>query len=102
VGEETKVVYQAYIDNAVRWAKEQIGSDAYQFLCLAFVEDAFEKANGIEIFGESTAKESAEAYGVQVSPAIPPIGTFVFYDCSGPIDGLEKNWGHVGLSCGCF
>jgi cell wall-associated NlpC family hydrolase len=94
------MVYQSYIENAVTWAREQMGSDAYRFLCLAFVEDAFEKGNGIEVFGGSTAKESAEAYGVQADATAPPEGAFVFYDCSGPIDGIEKNWGHVGLSCG--
>jgi cell wall-associated NlpC family hydrolase len=94
------MVYQSYVGNAVAWAREQMGSDAYRFLCLAFVEDAFEKGNGIEIFGGSTAKESAEVYGVRADATMPPAGAFVFYDCSGPIDGVEKNWGHVGLSCG--
>jgi len=88
--------YQSYIANAVKWAREQMGSADYRFRCLAFVEDAYEKANGVEIFGESTAKESAEAFGVKADLAIPPAGAFVFYDCSGPIDEIEKNWGHVG------
>jgi cell wall-associated NlpC family hydrolase len=92
--------YQTYIKNAVEWAKERLGSDKYTFLCLAFVEDAYEKSNKIEIFGGSTAKESADEYGVQINSIIPPPGAFVFYDCSGPIDGLEKNWGHVGLCRG--
>ncbi len=92
--------YQTYIENAVKWAKEQLGSDAYLFMCLAFVEDAYEKGNAIEIFGGSTATESAEEYGVHTEPETPPLGAFVFYACSGPIKGVEKNWGHVGLSCG--
>jgi len=92
--------YQSYVQNAIRWAKKQLESRDYRFLCLAFVEDAYEQSNGIEIFGGSTAKESAEAYAVQGEAGVPPPGAFVFYDCIGPIDGITKNWGHVGLSCG--
>ncbi len=92
--------YQPYIKNAIQWAREQLGSSAYSFLCLAFVEDAYEKGNGIEIFGADSARESAELYGVQTSSAVPPRGAFVFYECSGPFDGVEKDWGHGGLSCG--
>jgi cell wall-associated NlpC family hydrolase len=97
---EESVNYQAYIENALTWAREQLGSRKYQFLCLAFVEDAYETANHIEIFGGSSAKESAEEYGVQTDPVPPPAGTFVFYESSGPFDGIERDWGHVGLSCG--
>lgn len=92
--------YQPYIENAIKWAREQLGSRAYASLCLAFVEDAYEEGNGIEIFGGSSAKESADQYEVQPSSSIPPRGAFVFYDCSGPLNGMEKNWGHVGLSYG--
>jgi len=94
------MVYQFFIENAVQWALGEMGSVAYPFLCLAFVEDAYEDGNGIEIFGGDSAKESADEYGVQTEPAIPPRGAFVFYDCSGVIDGIKKNWGHVGLSFG--
>ncbi|RPI88179.1 MAG: hypothetical protein EHM40_22480, partial [Chloroflexi bacterium] len=75
-------------------------STSYRFLCLAFVEDAYEAGNGIEIFGGDCAKESADLYEVQPASTVPPRGAFVFYDCSGPLNSLEKNWGHVGLSCG--
>ncbi len=91
--------YQPYIENAIKWAREQLESRADASLCLSFVEDAYEEGNGIEIFGESSAKESADQYGVQTSPSIPPRGAFVFYDCSGMLHGVKKNWGHVGLSC---
>jgi len=46
--------YQTCIKNAVEWGEEHLGSDKYTFLCLAFVEDAYEKSNKIEIFGGST------------------------------------------------
>jgi len=92
--------YQAYVQNAIGWAKQQLESSDYCFLCLAFVEDAYEKSNGIEIFGGSTATESAELYAVLRGAGVPPPGAFVFYDWTGTIHGVTKNWGHVGLSCG--
>jgi len=92
--------FEHYIENAIAWAEEHLGSDGYPFLCLAFVEDAYEISNGIEMFGGSTAKESADEYGTQEMPEIPPRGAFVFYDCFGTLEGTTKNWGHVGLSLG--
>lgn len=85
-----------YVANAVRWAVAKKGSRDYIFKCLAFVEDAFEQSNDIEMFGGSTATESAEEYGV-CAQGTPPIGAFVFYSATGPIDGITKDWGHVGL-----
>jgi cell wall-associated NlpC family hydrolase len=92
--------FRPYIENALKWAEEQLDSEAYPFRCLAFVEDAYEISNGIEIFGGSSAKESAEEYGTQTMPLIPPRGTFVFYDCFGLLFETYQNWGHVGLSLG--
>jgi cell wall-associated NlpC family hydrolase len=86
------------IENAIRWAKAHIGADAYRTRCLAFVEDAYELGNGIEIFGGSTATESAVAYGVETGQ--PPAGAFVFYECWGTLFDLYQNWGHVGLALG--
>jgi hypothetical protein len=64
------------------------------------VEDAYEEPNRIEVFGGSAARESADQYGVRHTDAVPPEGAFVFYDCRGPVNGVERNWGHVGISCG--
>lgn len=89
-----------YVERAMAWALAQVGSAAYPFRCLAFVEDAYEIANQIEIFGGSTAKESADAYGVQTPALDPPAGAFVFYDCCGALFDVYQNWGHVGLSLG--
>lgn len=88
------------INNAIEWAKNYLNSKEYTYLCLAFVEDALEKSNNIEIFGGYTAKESADRYKAYEHIDIPPEGAFVFYDCSGPINDEYKNWGHVGLSIG--
>jgi hypothetical protein len=92
--------FETYIANAIRWAQEHLGSTDYPFLCLAFVEDAYEVSNHVEIFGGSSAKESADAYGATQNTGEPPLGAFVFYDCSGPIKDEYKNWGHVGLHIG--
>jgi hypothetical protein len=88
-----------FIENAVNWALNNQDRQDYQFLCLAFVEDAYEEGNHIEMFGGATATESAEEYGVNTN-GHPPKGSFVFYRAVGPIDGVEKDWGHVGLCIG--
>ncbi|MFD1206041.1 MULTISPECIES: NlpC/P60 family protein [Sporosarcina] len=93
-------IYDYYCNNAIKWAKKHLGSEDYRFICLAFVEDALERSNNIEIFGGDTAKESADLYKTNMQTGIPPEGTFVFYDCFGTISGERKNWGHVGLSIG--
>ncbi len=32
--------------------------------------------------------------------APPPAGAYVFYACGGPVDGMRREWGHVGLAMG--
>lgn len=93
-------ILTAYIENAISWAKDKIGSEAYAFKCLAFVEDAYEESNSVEIFGGSTAKESADEYEAEKNTGFPPIGAFVFYDTYGTIYNEYKNYGHVGLHMG--
>lgn len=92
--------FKQYIENAIKWAMGQMDSMDYHTLCLGFVEKAYEVSNNIEIFGGSTAKESADEYGTNKTPRIPPRGAFVFYDCYGTLRGTLKNWGHVGISLG--
>jgi hypothetical protein len=55
--------FETYIANAIRWAQEHLGATDYAGRCLAFVEDAYEKGNHVEIFGGSSAQESADEYG---------------------------------------
>lgn len=86
--------------NALQWAEERLGSTDYTTRCLAFVEDAVERANEIEIFGGDYASESARLYGAAVSSDPPPLGAFVFYRSVGVIRGVRRDWGHVGLSVG--
>ena len=92
--------FEAYIANAIHWAQEHLGSTDYPFLCLAFVEDAYEESNHVEIFGGDSAKESADEYKAAQNTGEPPRGAFVFYDCFGTLDSEYKNWGHVGLCLG--
>lgn len=86
--------------NAIEWATAQLASTAYTTRCLAFVEDAVERANDIEIFGGDYAKESADLYGASANTGTPPLGAFVFYDAVSEMHGYRQNWGHVGLSIG--
>ncbi len=93
--------FELYVANAISWAKDRLGSRDYPLRCLAFVEDAYEVSNNVEIFGGSSAQESADIYGAADNRAAdPPLGAFVFYECSGLVDGECKNWGHVGLHVG--
>jgi hypothetical protein len=54
--------FEAYLTNASRWAQEHLGATEYAARCLAFVEDAYEESNHVEIFGGSSAQESADEY----------------------------------------
>ena len=49
-------------ENMIRWAENKLGSTKYAGWCLAFIEDALEISNDIEIFGGESAKESCEMY----------------------------------------
>jgi cell wall-associated NlpC family hydrolase len=92
--------FSSYIQNAIQWALSRLGETHFNSRCLAFVEDAYEKSNGIEMFGGSSAKESADEYEAAQNTGQPPLGAFVFYDCSGELFGRNENWGHVGLYLG--
>ena len=92
--------WDGYIDRAVEWALTRLGSQDFRFVCLGFVEEAYELANGIELDGYATAKGAADGYGAVDRTGLPPRGAFVFYDCEGVIEGIERNWGHVGLCVG--
>jgi cell wall-associated NlpC family hydrolase len=92
--------FSKFIENAVNWALNHVGSIDYRTLCLGFVEDAYELSNDIWLDGYPSAKEESDAFSVEYNDEIPPKGTFVFFDCFGTINETYKNWGHVGLSLG--
>ncbi|MFE2289921.1 hypothetical protein [Streptomyces sp. NPDC059452] len=87
-------------ENAIAWARRHLGATSYASRCLAFVEDAYERPNHLEIFGGDFAAESAGLYAAQDNGGVPPVGAFVFYDYSGEMLGRARNWGHVGLCVG--
>jgi cell wall-associated NlpC family hydrolase len=88
------------VERAIAWALEREGSTDYALRCLSFVEDAYEQPNEIEIFGADSARESADLYQVEGSTGEPPPGAFVFFSTTGAVDGLTRDWGHVGLAVG--
>ena len=87
-------------ESMIRFAESKLDSTEYAGWCLAFIEDALEISNHIEIYGGDTAKESALLYAYAMRKGIPKRGAFVFNDCIclGP-DG-PVNWGHCGISLG--
>jgi cell wall-associated NlpC family hydrolase len=88
------------VDRAIAWALARVGREDYGLKCLSFVEDAYEQANSIEVFGGASASESAELYDAAASRGQPPAGSFVFFETSGIVDGVRRDWGHVGLAIG--
>lgn len=87
-------------DLAVAWAMSRLGDRTYTGKCYGFIEDAIEYGNGIVLDGQgSTATEAADAYH-PTTTGTPPRGAYVFYDCTGPLHGATRNWGHMGLSLG--
>jgi cell wall-associated NlpC family hydrolase len=88
------------VSRAIAWALEREGSTDYALRCLAFVEEAYELPNEIEVFGADSARESADLYEVQNSTGEPPAGAFVFFSTTGAVDGVVRDWGHVGLAIG--
>ena len=87
-------------ENMIRFAESKLGSTEYAGWCLAFVEDALEISNHIEILGGDSAKESCELYKDALRGGVPERGAFVFYDCLCPSENGPVNWGHCGISFG--
>ncbi len=51
------------IANMIMRAKSKLGIPEYAGWCLAFIEDALEQSNDIEIFGDGTNRQSSEIPG---------------------------------------
>jgi cell wall-associated NlpC family hydrolase len=87
------------VDRAIEWGRQRLGAAEYRGLCYLFVEDCYEHGNGIVLDGKgTTAKEAADAYGCRQGEA--PKGAYVFFDCTGPLNGETRNWGHIGVALG--
>lgn len=91
---------QLVAERAVAWALERVGSLDYALRCLSFVEDAYERPNGIEVYGGDCARESAARYGAAGEAANAPRGAFVFFATRGIVGDEVRDWGHVGLALG--
>jgi hypothetical protein len=87
-------------ENMIRFAESKLGSSEYAGWCLAFIEDALEISNHIEIYGGDSARESYEMYKDALRGGVPERGAFVFYDCLCPSENGPVNWGHCGVSLG--
>ena len=87
-------------ENMILWAESRLGSTGYAGFCLAFIEDALELSNQIEIHGGDSAKESCEMYRDALLGGVPERGAFVFYDCLCQSETGPVNWGHCGISLG--
>ena len=87
-------------EKMIDWAESKLDCTNYTGWCLAFIEDALEISNDIEIYGGDSAKESCEMYKDALRGGAPERGAFVFYDCLCPSENGPVNWGHCGISLG--
>ena len=87
------------VTKAIAWAEKMIGKGGYTYDCQTFVGDTYRKT-GTSPVGYTCAKAAADALDAKDSSGTPPRGAYVFYDWSGTLKGVYKNWGHVGLSIG--
>jgi GNAT superfamily N-acetyltransferase len=93
--------YRAFADRAMLRARERLNNTEYAFRSMAFVKDACEKANEIEISAGVLPHEAAREYEADRNrESEPPPGAFVFYDCEERSNGERENRGHVGLCVG--
>ncbi|MEU7346955.1 hypothetical protein ABZ778_24210 [Streptomyces bacillaris] len=89
----------ARTENAIAWARQHLGTESYASRCLAFVEDAYERPNGLELFGGDFAAESAALYAARENEGVPPpAGAFAFYDFTGEMLGRWQNWAMWGCA----
>lgn len=86
------------IDGAISWAKDKLGSQSYNYYCLAFVSDAW-KSQGIGNKGYAYATLAGNAM-ITHTDQNPPKGAVVFWNWYGSVGGEYKNWGHVGIALG--
>ena len=84
----------------IRFAESKLDSTEYAGWCLAFIEDALEISNHIEIYGGDSVKESCEMYKAALRLGVPERGAIVFYDCLCLSENGPVNWGHCGVSLG--
>jgi cell wall-associated NlpC family hydrolase len=79
------------VEKALRWALAQQGRHGWDYLCLRFVNDAYQNA-GVMPRRWYWAMSAARALGAFSHKGVPPRGAYVFY--------WHPPYGHVGLSLG--
>ena len=96
--------------SAVNWAVGQIGSTAYDGLCLTLVTDAYQTGAGFNIesltnygsFNSSTYPQEVWDAGFNAgttggASTTPPYGALVFYNASGPGASDPAEYSHVTI-----
>ena len=101
-------------ENMIRWAKSKLGCTEYAGWCLAFIEDALEISNNIEVFGGDSAKESGELYKDELRDEVPERGDPEYLgwvtlervldknhirDVSGDKDFVQDSWEMWNVYC---
>ena len=89
-------------DRAVSWALAQVGRGDYDYWCLKFSLDAYRIGAGRTVPSAGWARQWWDQRPAQQrrGDASPPKGALVFWNWTGTVDGINRNWGHVGVSLG--
>jgi cell wall-associated NlpC family hydrolase len=84
-------------DDAVAWARGQLGQNAYDGYCLSFVVDAYRTGAGLDIGSAPAAIDYWNARPGQQHPGDtnPPLGALVLWNAT-----AANSAGHVGISLG--
>lgn len=82
------------VDNAIAWARRQIGSSSYNGRCQAFVADCYSRGAGMTRRSAATATQAYKMWCVSKSKTNIPRGAAVYFD------GTNPSVGHVGLYIG--
>ena len=85
-------------ENMIRFAESKLDSTEYAGWCLAFIEDAFEISNHIEIYGGDSAKESCEMYKDALRLGVPERGAFVFSMIAYVLARMALSTGDIAVS----
>lgn len=88
------------IEGAISWAyaRKNAGDTSYSYYCLKFVGDAW-SSQKVGNKGYSYATLAGNDM-IKHTDKNPPRGAVVFWDWYGTVDGVYKNWGHVGIALG--
>jgi len=94
-----KEVTEDEIEEAINWAKNHLGTYEYNLYCLRFVLNSYTKGANISVQRYNYAFLSAKETNARsnINKKIPR-GAFIYFNWWGEINGIYRNWGHVGLA----